>query len=117
MDPIRFFDACLSVRGLDVSELVIDETPVSMTRSRGFVAGVDGYTSGMRSSRGCGRVLCLFNNVDPTAYAPFGASRELPGSMTGILSQFVCVRSIHAIKCSTLGKIELLLGHRLVVEV
>jgi hypothetical protein len=37
--------------------------------------------------------------------------------LTGILSQFVCVRSIHAGRRDILGKIELLLGHRRVVEV
>jgi len=45
-------DACFNVRGLDVSELGMEVVPVSMTRSRGFVARVTGYTSGKRTSRG-----------------------------------------------------------------
>jgi hypothetical protein len=35
-------DACFSVRGLEVSELGIEDIPVSMMRSRGFGAGVEG---------------------------------------------------------------------------
>lgn len=35
------FDACFNVLGLELSELVKDEVPVSIERSRGFVAGVE----------------------------------------------------------------------------
>jgi hypothetical protein len=52
LDPIRFFDACFKVRGLDVSELGMDATPVSIARSRGNAAGVKGYVWCLRSPRG-----------------------------------------------------------------
>jgi hypothetical protein len=40
--PPIFLDACFKVCGLDVSELGVDDTPVSITKSRGFAAGVEG---------------------------------------------------------------------------
>ena len=43
-------DACFNVRGLDESELVTDDNPVSITRSRRFAAGVEGLKLIVRSS-------------------------------------------------------------------
>jgi hypothetical protein len=43
--PPILFEACFNVRGLDVSELGKEDIPVSMTRSRGFVTGGEGYIS------------------------------------------------------------------------
>ncbi len=56
-------DVCFKVRGLEVSELVREDIPVSINRSRCFVAGVEGWCS---DSRGWGSILCFFNNVVPT---------------------------------------------------
>jgi len=58
--------ACFKVRGLDASELV-EDNPVSMMRSRGFVTGIEEIALINLPARGCGNVLCLFNNVVPTA--------------------------------------------------
>jgi hypothetical protein len=56
----------------------------------------------------------------PTPWTPFGASKELPSSRAGILSQFVCVRSIHAESTRNLGRgfwrVVSSSGHRAVVE-